>query len=258
MNYKMNHKKFSVNGRGEYMSNAEFIVHYYSDIDKCQDFFYSIKWPDGYICEKCGCRHCFYMTTKNCYRCTHCRHDERLLSGTCFQDNKLPLNILLYGLFLVFTSKRSISGLELAEELKVNYKTALLLQSKCRILMRNANTEKTMDSHFYESDVAYIGAVIPGKQGMSTNKQAYLAVLSTDQENQYPKYIKLKEVDRDNGENIKRFFNDYVKMDKTRLLNTDGKTTYNILKQDLTVKNEKINYEEDTHKLWFLNKIISK
>lgn len=38
--------------------------------------------------------------------CTQCKHDERLLSNTIFQDNKLHLNVLLYGLFLIFTAKK--------------------------------------------------------------------------------------------------------------------------------------------------------
>ena len=38
--------------------------------------------------------------------CTQCKHDERLLSNMIFQDNKLPLNVLLYGLFLIFTAKK--------------------------------------------------------------------------------------------------------------------------------------------------------
>ena len=98
------------------------------------------------------------MKTKNCYRCANCKHDERLLSNTIFQDNKLPLNVLLYGLFLIFTASNGISSMELSKELKVNYKTACLLQTKARILMKNSNSKKLLDSNFHESDVAYTGA----------------------------------------------------------------------------------------------------
>lgn len=256
MKYKKNSKKFSVKGRGEYLSVSDFIIEYYCNIDNCIAFFFSMKWPEGYICEKCGCTHYYYMESKNCYRCKDCHHDERLLTNTCFQDNKLPLNVLLYGMFLVFNDKRSMSSNELAEELKVNYKTACLLQTKCRLLMKNSNSAKMLDSSFYESDVAYIGTP-QGKQGMGTEKQAFLVVLSTNQENQYPKFVKLIEVNKDSGEEIKPIFDKFVKMQKSSTLNTDGKTTYNCLKQNMVVKNEKINYQEDMHKLWFLNKIIS-
>lgn len=60
------------------------------------------------------------MKSKDSYRCAHCKHDERQFANTIFQDNKLPLNVLLYGLFLIFTSKKGISSLGLSEELKVN------------------------------------------------------------------------------------------------------------------------------------------
>ena len=163
MNYKRNNKRFSVKGRGEYMSKADFFEKYYFNIENCRQFFFDIKWPNGYFCEKCGHTYYYFMKTKNCYRCSHCGHDERLLSHTIFQDNKLPYNVLLYGLFLVFTDKRQLSSLELAEELKVNYKTACLLHNKCRILMKNSNLDHTLDSSFYESDVAYTGT--PAKQG---------------------------------------------------------------------------------------------
>lgn len=47
--------------------------------------------------------------------------------------------------------------LKLAKELKVNYKTARLLQSKYRILMRDSNVAMILDLQFYESDVANTG-----------------------------------------------------------------------------------------------------
>lgn len=42
-----------------------------------------------------------------------------------------------------------------------------------------------------------------------------------------------------------------------RKLNTDGKTTYNILNIRLQVINEVIYYDKEDHRLYFLNKIIS-
>lgn len=158
MYYKRNNKRLSVSGRGDYMSTSDFIIQYYTNLDACRKFFYDIKWPTGYYCEKCGCTHYYFMKTKNCYRCANCKHDERLLSNTIFQDNKLPLNVLLHGLFLIFTANNGISSMELSKELKVNYKTACLLQAKARILMKNSNSKRFLDSDFYESDVAYTGA----------------------------------------------------------------------------------------------------
>ena len=231
MYYKRNNKRLSVSGRGDYMSTSDFIIQYYTNLDACRKFFYDIKWPTGYYCEKCGCTHYYFMKTKNCYRCANCKHDERLLSNTIFQDNKLPLNVLLYGLFLIFTANNGISSMELSKELKVNYKTACLLQTKARILMKNSDSKRFLDSDFYESDVAYTGAPSHnGKRGLGTDKQPFLIVLSTEQENQYPRFVKMQEVTTDSS---------------------------NILKNRIEVNNEVIDYDNDNHRLYFLNKIIS-
>ena len=144
--------------------------------------------------------------------------------------------------------------MELSKKLKVNYKTACLLQTKARILMKNSNSKRFLDSDFYESDVAYTGAPSHnGKRGLGTDKQPFLIVLSTEQENQYPRFVKMQEVTTDSSNIIKGCFEKYVKMSKERKLNTDGKTTYNILKNRIEV----IDYDNDNHRLYFLNKIIS-
>ena len=94
-------------------------------------------------------------------------------------------------LFLFFNSNKGIGTMDMKSYLDVNYKTALLLCRKCRILMAESNSDKILDSMFYEADTAYIGASSKGdhKQGMATDKHPFLAVLSTFQENRYPQYL---------------------------------------------------------------------
>lgn len=244
-------------GRGKYMSTAEFIKEYYCDIDKCRQFFFDVKWPNGYVCNKCGNNHYYYMKCHKVYRCTACKHEESILANTVFEQCKLALNILLYGIFLIFSSTNGISSEKIAKELKINYKSACLLNTKCRILMRQSNSGKRLDSKFYESDVAYIGSPSEGKPGLSTDKQPVLFIFSTDQKNQYPKYIKLKEIEVDNKANIKNFFDQYVYMNRETTLTTDGKNTVNFLKDQINVENQKIDYKDPNHNLWFLNICVS-
>ncbi|NJE41617.1 hypothetical protein E0K99_09900, partial [Faecalicoccus pleomorphus] len=69
--------------------------------------------------------------------------------------------------------------------------------------------------------------------------------------------MKLKELAVDLGENIKKMFDQYVIMSPDRKLNTDGKSTYNVLTTKMQVQNEKIDYDKEEHQLYFLNKIVS-
>ena len=51
-------------------------------------------------------------------------------------------------MYLFFTANKGLSAIELANELEINYKTALLLCRKCQILMSQSNSEKILDSFF--------------------------------------------------------------------------------------------------------------
>ncbi len=67
---------------------------------------------------------------------------------------------MILGLYIFFTANKGVSAVELASTLDVNYKTALLLARKCRVLMTESNSSHTIDSMFYEADTAHIGAKI--------------------------------------------------------------------------------------------------
>lgn len=56
----------------------------------------------------------------------------------------------------------------MASALNVNYKIALRLCKKCRILMAQSKSESILDSMFYESNVTYIGATSKEIAGMDS------------------------------------------------------------------------------------------
>ena len=164
---------------------------YANNHDECVKYFFKMKWPVGFYCEKCGCTHYYSIKRGDVFQCKECGHQHYLLSNTIFQDNKLDLYKLILGMYLFFTANKGLSAIELANELEINYKTALLLCRKCRILMSQSNSEKILDSFFYEADVAYIGSKSKEehKQGVATEQQPFLVMLSTDKENKYPKFL---------------------------------------------------------------------
>lgn len=140
-------------------SMVDFSRKYANDDAACEEFFFRAKYPNGYYCEKCGCTHYKKISTRNhIYTCSQCGHQSCLFAGTIFQDCKLDLYKLLLGLFIFFTANKGASAMEMRSHLDVNYKTALLLCRKCRVLMTECNSEKILDDMFYEADVAYIGS----------------------------------------------------------------------------------------------------
>ena len=140
--------------------------------------------------------------------------------------------------------------------LDVNYKSALLLETKCRILMSLSHSDKLLESHFYEADVFNVGAKSKNKAGRASKQQEILGVLSTDKENNYPRYIKLRLLKDYTSLSLKRNIEKNCVLYHDAILNTDGEKGFNILNTQIQVKNEKVNYEEKNHRLFWLNIII--
>lgn len=72
-----------------------------------------------------------------------------------------------------------------------------------------------MDWDFYKSDVDYTGASsYNGNLELGHNKQPFLIVLATEQENQYPCFVKLQVVATYLSKIVQEHFEKYVIMSK--------------------------------------------
>ncbi len=91
--------------------------------------------------------------------------------------------------------------------------------------MAQSNSEKFLYSLFYEADASYIGSVSEGKVGRSSDKQPFLIVLSTDQENKYPRFVKLRLIKTDSKNVMTSNIKKCCVLGKDRTLNTDGTNT---------------------------------
>ena len=61
--------------------------------------------------------------------------------------------------------------MEMCSTLDVNYKTALRLCRKFKIIMAQSSSNTLLDGLFYESDDAYVGTKSEGKVGLASEKQ---------------------------------------------------------------------------------------
>lgn len=131
------------------MSSIRTILITYNN---CIEFFKSMKWPDGFLCDHCGCHKYSLVNrvgktnTSYVLECSSCHKQRLLLSDAIFQSCKFDLYKLLLGNLLFFNENKGISAIALCSILDVNYKTAFLLESKCRILMSLSNLDKLLNN----------------------------------------------------------------------------------------------------------------
>jgi two-component system, sensor histidine kinase LadS len=114
---------------------AEFSAMYPDDAS-CLKFLSEIKWHAGYSCSKCG--HGNYSEGRSLYsrRCTKCGYDESVTAYTLLQNTRLAINKAFYMIFLVYSSKGSISSHKLSEILRIRQSTCWAYSSKIKKAMK--------------------------------------------------------------------------------------------------------------------------
>ena len=102
------------------------------------------------------------------YRCLTCKSDFTVRTGTIMERSHVPLNKWLYAMYLLTTSRKGVSSLQLAKEIGMTQKTAWFLLHRLREACGkgNGNDQSGFLAGIIEADETYVG----GKEG---NKHAH-------------------------------------------------------------------------------------
>ena len=74
------------------MSLPQFMELYGTE-EKCEAALEQARWPEGFICPRCGEKEhgLVYGRRHKRYQCRQCRHQATLTAGTVMEATKLPL-----------------------------------------------------------------------------------------------------------------------------------------------------------------------
>jgi hypothetical protein len=104
------------------LSFEEFSAKY-PDQESCNKFLSDLKWTSGYNCLKCSNETYKYGRAPYSRRCTKCGYEESVLFNTIFQNNRIPINKAFYLVYLMYTTKGTISSYQLSEKLGIRQST---------------------------------------------------------------------------------------------------------------------------------------
>lgn len=125
----------------------------FPDHDSARLYFEARRWPGGAVCPSCGETKRIGQR-KGGFRCNACPRDFTVRTGTIFEETRLPLNKWLYAMYLLVTSRKGISSVQLHCEIGVTQKTAWYILQRLREACGNDPTEL---AGIVEIDEAYIG-----------------------------------------------------------------------------------------------------
>ena len=122
-----------------------FLARFGTD-QQCREYLFAARWPDGFRCVACGHDDAYALKTKIVYECVACGKQHSLLAGTIFEQTKTGLGRWFLAIYLVTSSKRGISAMELKRQMGFgSYGTAWTWLHKIRKAMLRSGREPLSD-----------------------------------------------------------------------------------------------------------------
>lgn len=184
------------------ISFKEFRTRYHTE-DACREELFRQRFPDGFVCPKCGCKEFYIIRSRNICQCRSCRHQTSVTAGTMMHRTHLPLTVWFWAIYLCVTDKRGISAVQLSRTLGISYDSAWHLLERIRESMGQRDRHYQL-SGIVEMDDYYIGGPSHnGKRGRGTDKIKAVAAISKTEDG-IPLFVRMKVVDDFKGKTLQQ------------------------------------------------------
>lgn len=140
----------------EFKTLAEFI-EYFKDDETCRAYFAGIRFRNGEYCPHCGNKAIYTYAGGKRYRCPSCREDFTVQTGSVFGSSKVPLRKWFIAIYLLATTSKGISSVQLAKHVGVTQKTAWFMDHRLRSAMKQ-NGGQLFGT--IEVDETYVGGLV--------------------------------------------------------------------------------------------------
>ena len=162
----------------------------FSNEAKCREYLANLRWPGGFVCPKCGCRHACLLSTGR-YQCAGCRRQSSVTSGTVLHKTHMPLTQWFLAFYFVSQDKRGISAAALMSMLGTTYKTAWYMLMRIRAAMGQRDKTHQLSGTIEFDDTYFGGPTVGKKRGRGTEKSKVFAAVSLDERGN-PRHIKMQ------------------------------------------------------------------
>lgn len=104
----------------------------FPDQESAHTYLEGRLWPKGVRCPCCGLGERITTRKDGFYRCNQCKEDFTVRTGTIFERSHVPLHKWLYAMYLLVTSRKGISSMQLSKEIGITQKSAWFVLQRLR------------------------------------------------------------------------------------------------------------------------------
>jgi len=142
----------------------------------CLQYLAALRWPDGFVCPKCGCAGGWLKEERFLYRCKSCKRDTSPMAGTAMHRSKVAIQDWFWAAYVVATHTPGLSAKQLQRYLGTSsYETAWYLLQRFRRAM--VNDSRAPLEGVAEADETIIGGPAKGKSGRGVTKAAHKSLV---------------------------------------------------------------------------------
>jgi transposase-like protein len=134
----------------------------FPDQETARVYLESRLWPNGPQCPVCGLGERVTVRKGGYYRCNQCSEDFTVRTGTIFERSHIPLHKLIYAMYLLVTSRKGISSLQLSKEIGITQKSAWFMLHRLREACGGPRGFKKLRG-IIEIDETYVGGLEANK-----------------------------------------------------------------------------------------------
>lgn len=176
--------------------------------EACLEHLRQIRWPNGFVCPRCGSSEAWLIRTRKILDCKGCRAKISLISGTIFHKTRTPLLKWYWLIYHMATSKVGVSIAEMRRILEIkDYKTAWLMAHKIRKAMADRDAGYRLIG-LVEMDDSFFGPTGKIHGRGSEQKRSVLCAVSFYRDRtgkERPGFAHMKVVETVSAKNIQGF-----------------------------------------------------
>jgi len=136
----------------------------FPDEQACWRTLRQARWPEGFVCPRCGHEASSWISTRRLEQCRCCRYQCSVTAGTVFHRTRAPLLTWFWAIFFVARHKKGISALQLQRDTGLgSYKTAWTMLHRLRSALRYRPESRL--AGLVEVDETYVGGHERGRRG---------------------------------------------------------------------------------------------